>query len=447
MEKFISWLNKRRVNSPMVLTMGMGLLILIGAVLLNLPIANKTGEDIHFIDALFTATSALCVTGLSVVNTAKYWSLFGQIVIIILIQIGGLGFMTMATIISMLLGKRITLTERLILKEQFNQDTLTGLVRLTKNIIYFTLGVEFLGAMLLSIRFVPMFGLSKGIWYSVFHSISSFCNAGFDILGDSLIDYSSDTLTMTTIALLIIIGGLGYSVVRDWYNHKKFHKLSLHSKVVSIVTAVLLIMGTLIFLLIEFTNYETIGGMNLFDKILNSFFQSTTSRTAGYASVDIGKIREPSAFFLIILMFIGGSPGSTAGGIKTTTIGVIVFSTLATIKGERDVVLFKKRLSDDIIKKALAIIFISLTMIVMMSFVLSLIEEEAFLSLLFETTSAFTTVGLSRGITPELSYISKLILSVAMYIGRVGPLTMAYALGRKEKSSALRYSEGYIMVG
>lgn len=438
---------QRKINSPGILAIGMALIILLGGILLNLPVSSQDGESVGFVNAIFTATSALCVTGLTVVNTANHFTLFGKIVIIILIQIGGLGFMTMATIVSLILGKRITLTERLILKEQHNQETLTGLVKLTKNIIYFTLTVEFIGGLILSTRFIPTYGLVKGFWFGIFHSISSFCNAGFDIIGDSLADYSSDSVVMLTVAFLIIIGGLGYSVARDWYKEKSFKRLSLHSKVVTIITFILLIAGTFVIMGIEYNNIDTIGNMGMKDKLVNSFFQSTTSRTAGYYSVDIGSLYEPAAFFLIILMFIGGSPGSTAGGIKTTTIGVIVFSTLSTIRGERDVVLFKKRVSSEIIKKALAIIFISLTLIVVVSFILTLTEDVGFLDLLFETTSAFTTVGLSRGITPDLSNVGKVILSVGMYIGRVGPLTMAYAFGRKNQSSAIRYSEGYIMVG
>lgn len=447
MSKILNSMNRKNINPSQVLTIGMAFIILIGAFLLNLPIASNNNKSIGFINSLFTASSALCVTGLSVVNTARHWTTFGHIVILILIQIGGLGFMTLATIIALILGKKITLRERLILKEEYNLDTLSGLVKLTKNIIYFTFFIEIIGTFLLSLRFVPEYGIRKGLWFSIFHSISSFCNAGFDIIGNSMIDYNDDIIIMTTIPILIIIGGMGYSVIYDILKNKKFKKLKLHSKVVISVTLILLIIGTLMFWLIESKNDLTIGEYSLKDKLLNSFFQSSTTRTAGFYSLSLQNITEATAFLFIILMFIGGSPASTAGGLKTTTIGIIVFSTISTIRGEKDVVIFGKNIPNKLIKKALALIFVSLTLIVLTSFILTIMEEEPFLDLLFETTSAFTTVGLSRGITPKLSKFSKVILSIGMYIGRIGPLTLGFAIGKKNKQNRLKYPDGYIMIG
>ncbi len=447
MGNFLDNINKKINNPAAIIALGLGTIILIGALLLNLSLSTLSGDRVGFINALFTASSALCVTGLSVVNTAATWSLFGQAIILMLIQIGGLGFMTLTTIVLMFLGKKINLSERLILKEQYNQESMGGLLSLTKNIICFTFIIEMIGAILLSTRFIPIYGLSKGIWFSIFHSISGFCNAGFDIIGDSLTIFSGDPIIMLTLALLIILGGIGYSVVNDWRISRKFSRISLHSKLATVVTGSLLLLGSIVFFFLEKGNPGSIEGMSILDKLLNSFFQSTTTRTAGFYSVNFEILDEATAFFFILLMFIGGSPASTAGGIKTTTIGVIALSTLSTIKGEEDLVIFKKRIGDKTVKKSLAIIFISLLLIVTVSFILTVTEDALFLDILFETTSAFTTVGLSRGITSNLSDIGKLILSLAMYVGRVGPLTMGIALGKRSKSVNIRYSEGHVMIG
>lgn len=436
-----------KFNPPAILAIGFGSLILLGSILLNLPIATNSGEKIGYINALFTSASAVCVTGLVVVNTAEFWSLFGKVVIISLIQIGGLGFMTMATVVALVLGKRIRLKERLAIKEQLNQETMSGLVRLTKYVIYVTLSIEFIGALLLSTKFIPLYGWSKGIWFSIFHSISAFCNAGFDITGNSLVPFVNDGIINFTISSLIILGGLGFSVYIDIFRHRKFGKFSVHSKLVTFMTVILLALGAILFLLIEYNNPATIGNLERNTKVIASSFQSVISRTAGFNSVNIGAIKDTSTFLLIILMFIGGSPGSTAGGIKTTTFGVIAITAISTIRGENDVVIFKKRISEEVIKKSLAIVFISITLIVVVSFILTLTEDLMFLDLLFETTSAFATVGLSRGITPSLSNLGKVIILITMYIGRVGPLTMAFALSNRSGQKKFRYSEGNIIVG
>lgn len=440
-------LSKFDLNPPRVLALGFASLILLGGILLNLPIATQNGESIGLINALFTSASAVCVTGLVVVNTGLYWSLFGQIVIIVLIQMGGLGFMTMATIVALILGKRITLKERLVIKEQLNQETMSGLVKLTKYVIVSTFIIEGIGALLLSIRFIPLYGWAKGMWFSIFHAISAFCNAGFDITGDSLIPFVGDYIINLTIAGLIILGGLGFSVYIDISKNKSLKKLHLHSKLVLSITGILLLIGMVLFLLIELGNPIALKGLSVSEKILASFFQSTVTRTAGFNSVDISVIKDTSAFLFIILMFIGGSPGSTAGGIKTTTIGVLALTSIGLIKGDRDVVAFKRRISDDVINKSLSIVMIGLLLIVVVSFILTITEKGIFLDLLFETTSAFATVGLTRGITPNLTSIGKTIIMLTMYAGRVGPLTMAFAFGQKKKHKKYRYSEGNIIVG
>lgn len=436
-----------QLNPPAVLAAGFLALIFIGTILLNLPMATSSGISIGLIDALFTASSAVCVTGLIVVNTALHWSLFGKIVILILIQMGGLGIMTMATSVALIIGKKIRLKERLIIKEQLNHETMGGLVKLTKYVIFVTLSIEAIGALFLSFKFIPIYGLGKGIWFSVFHSISAFCNAGFDILGNSITPFVGDLWINIVLSVLIILGGLGFAVYADVYNHKKIKKLNIHSKFVLSITAILLLGGTLLIFLIEYSNPLTLKELSISSKMIASFFQSTVTRTAGFNSLDMSKMRDTSAFLMVVLMFIGGSPGSTAGGIKTTTFGTIILATISTVKGERDVGVFNRRLGYDIINRSLAIIIIALTWILIVSFILTITESAVFLDLVFETTSAFATVGLSRGVTPTLTTVGKLLITLTMYIGRVGALTMAFAFGHRRNHKNFREAEGHIIVG
>lgn len=436
-----------KLNPPRVLALGFASLILIGSLILNLPIATQSGESIGYINALFTSASAVCVTGLAVVNTGEFWSLFGQVTLIILIQIGGLGFMTMATIGALIIGKKITLKERLIIKEQLNQETMSGLVRLTKYVILSTFAIEAIGAILLSTRFIPLYGFKKGVYFSIFHSISAFCNAGFDIIGNSIVPFAGDFVVNMTLSALIILGGLGFAVYIDISRHRSFKKLNLHSKLVLSITGILLLLGMGVFLLIEFNNPLTLQPLSGWEKLLASFFQSVVPRTAGFNSLDMAGIHDTTALFMIILMFIGGSPGSTGGGIKTTTFGVLILSTISVIKGDEDVVAYRKRISNDIIKRALAISTIGLVLIIIVSFILTVTETSIFLDLLFETTSAFATVGLTRGVTPGLTNIGKVIIIIVMYAGRVGPLTVAFAFANRNRKKGYRYLEGNIIVG
>jgi trk system potassium uptake protein TrkH len=435
------------LNPPRVLALGFASLILIGTLLLNLPMATSNNESIGLINAIFTAASAVCVTGLVVVNTAEFFSTFGQAIIIILIQIGGLGFMTMATLGALVVGKKISLKERLVIKEQLNQGSLSGLVKLTKYVIIVTFSIEAIGALLLSTRFVPIYGLGQGIWYSVFHAISAYCNAGFDILGNSFVPYANDITLNLTLSLLIILGGLGFSVYLDISKNRKFERFQLHTKLVIWITIILLLFGMIIFLIIEWKNPATIGNLSFGKKLLPAFFQSVVTRTAGFNSLDISMIKDTSAFLFIVFMFIGGSPGSTAGGIKTTTFGAIALTTVSIIKGDKDIVAFKKRIPDNVINRSLAIVTVAMALIIFVSFVLTVTEDAAFLEVLFETTSAFATVGLSRGMTPDLTDVGKIIITLTMYIGRVGPLTMAFAFAQKSKHTKLRYADGTIIVG
>lgn len=447
MSRIFNRLSRFKLNPPRVLTLGFGSLILIGTILLNLPIATAGGESVGFINAFFTSASAVCVTGLVVVNTAEFWSLFGKIVILILIQMGGLGIMTMATAGALIIGKRITLKERLVIKEQLNQKSMSGLVRLTIYVLLSSFIIEGIGAIFLSTRFIPIYGVAKGIWFSIFHSVSAFCNAGFDITGNSMIPFAGDISVNIIISLLVIIGGIGFSVLIDVTKNKRIKKFNIHTKMVLSITALLLIIGMFSFLIIEFNNPNTIGDMSGRNKIISSFFQSVVPRTAGFNSVNISSVLDTTSFFMIILMFIGGSPGSTAGGVKTTTIGTLILTTVSIIRGNRDVVVYKKRINEDVINRSLAIIVVSMVLIIVVASVLTITEEFIFLDVLFETTSAFATVGLSRGITPDLSSMGKIIITLTMYAGRVGPLTMAFAFAQKNKAKKYRYAEGNIIVG
>lgn len=439
-----------KLNPAQVLALGFAGLIIVGGALLNLPIASEDGESIGFIDSLFTAASAVCVTGLVVVNTAAHWTLFGKIVIILLIQMGGLGFMTIATLLALLLGKKITLKERLVIQEGLNQFSLQGVVKLTKYVIFSTLTIEAIGAIFLSTRFIPIYGIKTGIGFSIFHSISAFCNAGFDITGNSIVPFVGDIVINGTIAMLIILGGLGFSVYADLTSHKGIRKTSLHTKFVLLSTAMLLIIGFVFIFIIEYNNPKTLGNLSFFEKMVASMFQAVIPRTAGFNSVDIGGLTKATSFLIIILMFIGGSPGSTAGGIKTTTFGVVILTIISVLKGNTDVVAFKKRIPHELIFRALAVLGISLILVVFVTMVLTLTEvKNSFLDLLFETTSAFATVGLTRGITPELSSIGKLILTFTMFAGRIGPLTLGIALAKKQgkDKGSFRYPEEKIMIG
>ena len=435
------------LNPPRALALGFLGLIIMGGLLLNLPVASADGNSIGFIDAIFTSASAVCVTGLIVVNTAEHWSIFGQAVILILIQIGGLGIMTMATIVALILGKKISLKERLIIKEQMNQDTLSGMVRLMLYVIIMTFGIELIGAILLSFKFIPEFGAAKGLWFSVFHAVSAFCNAGFDITGSSFVAYNDSPLTILTLSILVMLGGAGFAVVMDVARNRSWQKFSVHTKLVLSLSTALLVLGTLVFLFLEYSNPATLGPMTSGQKLLSAFFASVVPRTAGFNSIDTGALNESSAFFTIMLMFIGGSPGSTAGGIKTATFGVVLMATISIIRGEKDVEMYEKRISPETIFKALAIVTVGMGLIILISFLLTITENKIFLDLLFEATSAFATVGLTRGITPELTDIGKLIIMGTMYAGRVGPLTMAFAIGYNKRHKRYRYSEGHISVG
>lgn len=438
---------KATENPAIILSIGFFVLISIGGLILSTPYVTRNGKATGIIDAFFVAASASCVTGLTPVNTAYHWNSLGHVVIIILIQIGGLGIMSLATLIPLLLRKKIGLKSRQILKEQFNIDSLSGMINLFKYVLLFTILTEVLGAIFLAIRFVPQYGFGKGVWFSIFHSISAFCNAGFDILGDSIYPLRSDALVNTTIMLLVIIGGLGFMVTSEIYYRKNFQKLSTHSKLVILITIALILVGALGFYFLESIEGGVLEGEGFKGSIFESFFQSVVARTAGFYSVNLSKIKESTALLLICLMFIGGSPGSTAGGIKTTTFGVLVIATISVIKKEKEPIIFKRSISDQSIKKALSIFLISLAIVILVSFVISVTDGFRFIDILYETVSALATVGASRGITESLSNIGKVLIGLCMYLGRIGPMTMALAFGLKAEDKMIKYPEGMISLG
>lgn len=440
-----------KLSPTQVLVLGFAFFILTGTLLLSLPAASADGLPLSPVDALFTATSAVCVTGLVVVDTGDHFSLFGQLVILVLIQAGGLGFMTMATMIFLLLGKRITLRERLIMQEALNQFTIEGVVRLTKNIIVVTFLIEAAGALLFSLRFVPMFGWGRGLYYSIFHSISAFCNAGFDLMGGyiSFTGFTGDPLVNGTLMALIILGGLGFSVLLDIHTHRDPQRWSLHTKVVVGVSALLILSGFLFIITVEWTNPETLGLYPWPVRMMAALFQSITARTAGFNTLDTGALSNASKFFLILLMFIGASPASTGGGIKTTTAAMVLLMAAAVIRGREENELFHRRIPMAITVRALAIALISLSALIGVTMLLSLLEQVPFLDILFQSASALGTVGLSTMDTGGMRDVSKVLITITMFMGRVGPLTLTLALAQRQSRSkpVLKHPEERVMVG
>ena len=454
---YVKIAGKFKLKPGQILALGFFSLILIGGLILSLPISSNSGQSTDLVDSLFTATSAVCVTGLITVDTATHWNYFGRTVIIILIQIGGLGFMSFTTLFAILLGKKITLKERLLLQEALNTFDIQGLIKLLRYILVFTFSVEGLGALLLSTQFIPQLGLWEGIYYSIWTSISAFCNAGFDLMGtisgkfSSLVSYQNNPVIIYTISGLIIIGGLGFMIWSEFYNYKERKKLSLHTKVVLVVTAVLIFGGTILMFLFEYNNPATLGPMSLGEKINNAFFAAVTPRTAGMNTISTDGMTVAGKFLTILLMFVGGSPGSTAGGLKTATLGILVVTLISIIKGREDVEIFKKRISKETVYKAFAIFFLSLILVITVTMLLAITQPgEPFTWMLYEATSAYGTVGLTLGLTQHLNTIGKIIIMITMYLGRVGPMTVLLALtsrAQKKKKSGIKYPEDKILIG
>lgn len=435
--------SKLRLSTTHIILFSFLAAVLVGAVLLSLPVSSATGERTTFIDALFTSTTATCVTGLVVVPTFSAWSTFGHIVILCLIQIGGLGVITVVSILAMMFHKKIGLSDRLLLQDAFNLNTLSGLSQFVKKVVLGTFLVEGIGALLYMIVFVPEFGL-KGIWISVFTAISAFCNAGIDIIApDSLAGFVHNPLINLTTCLLIFFSGIGYIVWWDVIRVLKLRKkrkikvlkaLTLHSKIAIATTLTLIFGGALCIFLFEYNNPQTMKDFTLYQKIQASFFQSVTTRTAGFFTVPQENLSNASALVSILLMFIGGSPVGTAGGIKTVTIAIVVMAAVAAVKNKKDVTMFNRTLSKDAVSKAVAVICTSFFIMFISTLLLSAVTDASFLDILYETASATATVGLSRNLTATLNTLGKIIITATMYFGRVGPISLAVALNLKKQN-------------
>ena len=437
-------------NMPFALLVyGFAGIIALGALLLWLPVSSKSGEFTSFLNALFTSTSAVCVTGLAVVDTGTYWSSFGQGVILVLIQIGGLGFMTGATLLLLAFGRRIGLKQKLLIGDSLGVEKLGGLMPLVIGIAVFTLVVESFGAVIFYARFSSQSPPSTAAWQSIFHAVSAFNNCGLDIFGNfrSLTDYQGDPLVLLTTAALIILGGISFIVVIDVFGARRFNRLSLDGKIVLTTTLALLALGTIVILVTEFNNELTLGPMSWPQKVLDAFFQSVTPRTAGFNVIAIGSMAVYSLFFTIMLMFVGGASGSTAGGIKVNTFGMLLATVWSTIRGKEHPGAFGREFRPQQTHRALTVAMLSLGLVGIVTLVLTITEKSDFIKVLFETVSAFGTVGLSTGITPSLSLAGKLIITITMFAGRLGPLTLALSLIQSQEPSAYRYPQGDVRIG
>jgi len=461
MSKWISKIKEiftlRRAKPAQILIFGFFAVISIGALLLMLPISSISHEFTSPYTAYFTATSATCVTGLACVDTELYWSGFGQAVILMLIQIGGLGVMSMAMMFSMLLKRRVSPKERVIFVQSMNLFTGEKMFSFIKKMLIFTFAFEGTGTLLLSFKFIPMFGFWGGLWKAIFHAVSAFCNAGFDILGKfngsefrNLELFADDPYVTIIIGTLIVCGGLGFIVWVDIYKAIKEHKkLMLYSKMVLVITGTLILMGTAVFLFAEWNNPETMGNASSGGKVLRSLFLSITCRTAGFSTMPLAGLNGASKTFAMLLMFIGGSSGSCAGGIKTVTMGIILISVFQIVKGNRDINIRKHRIENEVVTQAFSLMVIAGLVVMVGSFILSFTENFNYVDVAFEAFSAFGTVGLSAGVTPFLSHGGMVVIMALMFFGRVGIITITYAIlmGVNKDKQALRYPKANILIG
>lgn len=434
-----------KLNPAQVLVTGFSVIIVIGSILLSLPIAIENGE-VNFLTSLFTATSALCVTGLVLVDTASHWSTFGQIVIMLLFQVGGLGIMSFAAFLAFILGRRINLKERLTMQYSLNKSSLGGIVNVFKYLLIFSFIIEFLGAMALAIYWYPSMGAGKAIWYGVFHSISAFNNAGFDLFGSfsSLTGFTGNAMLAITISALLLIGGLGFIVIYELINYPKERSLSLHTRVVLITTAIIVGGGTILFWALE--NNLLLQGLTAGESFITSFLQSST-RTCGFTMVNMADSSLPTQILMMFMMFIGGAPGSTAGGIKVTTLAILFFAVISNLRGKNDIEVLERRVAFSDYQKAITVFSIAFVFISLLIFIISIGHDYPLNVIAFEVISAAGTVGLSLGLTPHLDTIGQILIIIAMFLGRVGPLTIAYSMIYGKKPVDMRYAEGRIMVG
>lgn len=442
---------RNRLSHAQIMALGFLMVIITGTILLMLPVSSRTGQWTPFIKALFTSVSSTCVTGLVVVDTFSYWTVFGQLVILVMIQIGGLGFISIGVIFALFFNRRIGLANRTLIQESVNSNVLKGIVRLMKNVILGTAVFECIGALFLSIRFIPRMGVVRGIYNSIFHSITAFCNAGFDLMGryepySSLSGYYDDYVVNITIIALILIGGLGFTVWAD-IKHNKLHfkKYTLHTKIVVVSSMILVVIPTIMFMVFETNGVE--AGMPFKDRFITSIFAAVTPRTAGYNTVDLGAMTQASKLLTIILMFIGGCPGSTAGGVKTTTIVVIIVYIWSNLRNSAGCNIYGRRLTDEDIKKASMVIGLNLFMAVAALLIISGMQNFNFEDLCIEVFSAVGTVGLSTGITRQLNTCSQIVIMLLMFGGRIGTVTFASSFAYNKKQVKLMNPEENVSVG
>lgn len=442
-------IHRIKINPPRFFALGFLGLILVGTVLLMLPAATTDRHQLSFIDALFESASAVCVTGLVVVDTKSTFTLFGQLIILSLIQIGGLGFMSFGAFIALVLRKNIGFNDRSLIKESYNQYSNEGIVKLVKFILLFTLISEVIGTLILGIRWGGEFGYPVSFYYGLFHSISAFNNAGFDIMGNysSMTYYAGDAIVTLTLTILLILGGIGFIVILDVVRKRSFIKYTLHTKLVLFMTLFLIVAGTTAIFIFEFSNPATLGQMSLGDKLTAAYFHGVVPRTAGFNSLDMTSLTLDSQLVTMLLMFIGGGSGGTAGGIKITTFVLLVLAVWGLIKGNKDVNIFRRRVPNELIFKAFSITTYSAGLIILYVFILAWTEKAPLNILLFEIISAFGTVGLSMGLTTDLSETGKVLIALLMFMGRVGPITIAFALAVQHQSPHYRNPEERIIIG
>ncbi|MDU1847745.1 MAG: TrkH family potassium uptake protein [Niallia nealsonii] len=434
-----------KLNPSQLLVLVFLFFIILGTMLLKLPFS--TTNSISWIDAFFTATSAMTVTGLAVVDTGTAYTIFGQSIILVLIQVGGLGIMSFAVLIFMMLGKKIGFKERVIVQQALNQTSLGGIIRLVRNLFIYSFTTEIIAMLILAIGWVPEYGWGKGMYYSLFHSISAFNNAGFSTWSDSLMGFVGDPLVNIVITFLFIVGGIGFTVLSDIWYKRSYKKLSIHSKLMLAGSLVLNLLAMLIIFSLEYRNPNTLGTLHsLGDKLWASYFQAVTPRTAGFNTLDIGNLHEATITFMLLLMFIGAGSASTGGGIKLTTFLVIILSVSTFLRENNQVTIGNRAIKEKVIFKSLAILSISIFLIFLGVFILNITETEPFLKILFEVISAFGTVGLSMGITGDLSNIGKIIIILIMFFGKLGPLTLAFSLA-KPRQEKIRYPSEDILTG
>lgn len=435
----------RHLSPPMIVVLSFFILILIGTILLKLPFS--TTETISWLDTLFTATSAVTVTGLIVVDTGTAFTLFGQTVLMFLMQLGGLGLMTSAVFIFFIFKRRIGMQQREIIKESLNQESSGGVIQLVRYILLFSLGIELIGFTILSIRWIPEYGLWQGSFYSLFHTVAAYNNAGFSLWPVSLSSYVGDPVVNLTITGMFVLGGIGFTVLLDIWNKRKFKLLSLHSKVMIVGTIIINIIAIISIFILEFSNLQTLGNLSFGDKVWSAYFQGLTPRTAGFNSIDITALTTPSILLTILLMFIGAGSASTGSGIKLSTFIILFLTPLTVLKSGEEVSIFGRRIKNNAILRALTIAMISFLLVFIAIFILTITENEPFIAIVFEVVSAFGTVGLSTGLTSELSIIGKFVIMFVMFIGRLGPITIASILLTRKDSSLVRYPQEDLFVG